>query len=194
MWNVIYLLIAYVLGSIPSALIIGKWFKGIDVRQHGSGNLGATNAFRTLGVKAGSVVLVMDILKGTAGTALGMLAMGTTWHALIFGCAAVLGHVFPLFARFKGGKAVATSAGSILAYSPVLFLVLVISFLLVLYLFKYVSLASMIAGISGSIYSFWIGDWVLIAVTGSLTVFVIIRHWTNIKRIAQKTEPKIKWM
>lgn len=102
------IILAYLIGSIPSGLIVGKLAKGIDIREHGSGNLGATNAFRTLGVKAGSIVIAGDILKGTLATALPFL-MHVDIHPLLAGVFAVLGHVFPVFAKFKGGKAVATS-------------------------------------------------------------------------------------
>lgn len=187
-------MIGYILGSIPFALIVGKVGFNIDVRQHGSGNLGATNVFRTLGVKAGSIVLIADILKGAAATWVGMAIIGATWHPLLFGCAAVLGHVFPLFARFKGGKAVATSAGVLLAFAPVLFVVIIASFLLTLYLSKYVSLSSMVAGIVGTVFAITTGNLILVFVTLGLTLFVVLRHLANIKRIVNKTEPKIKWM
>ncbi len=105
------IILAYVIGSIPSGLVVGKLAKGIDIREHGSGNLGATNAFRTLGVKAGSVVVAADILKGTLAAALPYL-LHVPIHPLLAGVAAVIGHVFPVFAKFKGGKAVATSGAS----------------------------------------------------------------------------------
>ncbi len=97
------IILAYLIGSIPSGLIVGKLAKGIDIREHGSGNLGATNAFRTLGVKAGSVVIAGDILKGTLATALPFL-MHVDIHPLLAGVFAVLGHVFPIFAKFKAVK------------------------------------------------------------------------------------------
>jgi len=115
------IIIAYLLGSIPSALWIGKFFYKTDIRTKGSGNLGATNTFRTLGAKAGIVVTVLDILKGTAATIL-PLAMETPVHPLVLGLIAVVGHMFPVFAKFKGGKAVATSGGILLGYQWPLFL------------------------------------------------------------------------
>lgn len=145
------IILAYLIGSIPSGLIVGKLAKGIDIREHGSGNLGATNAFRTLGVKAGSIVIAGDILKGTLATALPFL-MHVDIHPLLAGVFAVLGHVFPVFAKFKGGKAVATSGGVLLFYAPLLFITMVAVFFIFLYLTKFVSLSSMLTGIYTVIY------------------------------------------
>jgi acyl phosphate:glycerol-3-phosphate acyltransferase len=190
---VLFAIIAYLLGSIPSALIVGKVGYNIDIREHGSGNLGGTNTFRVLGIKAGIIVTLADILKGTVATLIPFF-LDADVYRLAIGIFAVIGHTYPLFAKFKGGKAVATSGGIILGVSPILFGILVLSFLLTLYISKYVSLSSMITGIIGTIAAFFIGDIGLIIVTGVLTIFVIYRHTANIKRIFNKTEPKIKWM
>lgn len=187
------IILAYLIGSIPSGLIVGKLAKGIDIREHGSGNLGASNAFRTLGVKAGSVVIAGDILKGTLATALPFL-MHVDIHPLLAGVFAVLGHVFPIFAKFKGGKAVATSGGVLLFYAPLLFITMVAVFFIFLYLTKFVSLSSMLTGIYTVIYSFFVHDTYLLIVVTLLTIFVIYRHRANIKRIINKTEPKVKWL
>ncbi|MCO4850641.1 MULTISPECIES: glycerol-3-phosphate 1-O-acyltransferase PlsY [Bacillus] len=187
------IILAYLIGSIPSGLIVGKLAKGIDIREHGSGNLGATNAFRTLGVKAGSVVIAGDILKGTLATALPFL-MHVDIHPLLAGVFAVLGHVFPIFAKFKGGKAVATSGGVLLFYAPLLFITMVAVFFIFLYLTKFVSLSSMLTGIYTVIYSLFVHDKYLLIVVTLLTIFVIYRHRANIKRIINKTEPKVKWL
>ncbi|WP_017696513.1 glycerol-3-phosphate 1-O-acyltransferase PlsY [Bacillus subtilis] len=187
------IILAYLIGSIPSGLIVGKLAKGIDIREHGSGNLGATNAFRTLGVKAGSIVIAGDILKGTLATALPFL-MHVDIHPLLAGVFAVLGHVFPIFAKFKGGKAVATSGGVLLFYAPLLFITMVAVFFIFLYLTKFVSLSSMLTGIYTVIYSFFVHDTYLLIVVTLLTIFVIYRHRANIKRIINKTEPKVKWL
>lgn len=187
------IILAYLIGSIPSGLIVGKLAKGIDIREHGSGNLGATNAFRTLGVKAGSIVIAGDILKGTLATALPFL-MHVDIHPLLAGVFAVLGHVFPVFAKFKGGKAVATSGGVLLFYAPLLFITMVAVFFIFLYLTKFVSLSSMLTGIYTVIYSFFVHDTYLLIVVTLLTIFVIYRHRANIKRIINKTEPKVKWL
>ncbi|ATX84086.1 glycerol-3-phosphate acyltransferase [Bacillus velezensis] len=185
------IILAYVIGSIPSGLIVGKLAKGIDIREHGSGNLGATNAFRTLGVKAGSVVIAADILKGTLAAALPYL-LHVPIHPLLAGVA-VIGHVFPVFAKFKGGKAVATSGGVLLFYAPLLFVTMVAVFFVFLFLTKFVSLSSMLTGIYTIIYCLFVKDPYLLVVVTLLTAFVIYRHRANIKRIINKTEPKIKW-
>lgn len=190
---VLYAIIAYLLGSIPFALIVGKVGYKIDIREHGSGNLGATNAFRVLGKRAGAVVVSADILKGTIATVIPLLMDGDVYR-LIIGIFAVIGHTYPLFARFKGGKAVATSGGIILGVSPLLFIIMVLTFLSSLYLTKYVSLSSMITGIVSIIATLILRDIGLIIVVTTLTLFVFYRHKDNIKRIKNKTEPKITWM
>jgi acyl phosphate:glycerol-3-phosphate acyltransferase len=189
----IFAVIAYLLGSIPSGLIVGKLGYNTDIREHGSGNLGGTNTFRVLGVKAGIIVTLADILKGTLATLL-PLFFDAEVYRLGIGIFAVLGHTYPLFAKFKGGKAVATSGGIILGVSPILFGVMIFTFLMTLYISKYVSLSSMITGIFTFIVSIFIGDVGLMIVIAALTLFVIYRHRANIKRIINKTEPKIKWM
>lgn len=120
MKTIILIIIAYLLGSIPSGLWIGKTFYKKDIRQFGSGNSGTTNTFRILGVKAGFAVFLADLLKGTLATSLAYLP-GVDTNPLWFGLAAIVGHVFPVFAKFKGGKAVATSAGMLLGYNPLFF-------------------------------------------------------------------------
>jgi len=190
---VIFAIIAYLFGSIPSALIVGKVGYGLDIREQGSGNLGATNTFRVLGIKAGSIVVLSDILKGTVATLVPLL-FDVDVYRLIIGIFAVIGHTYPIFARFKGGKAVATSGGIILGVSPLLFIIMVLTFLLSLYISKYVSLSSMITGIVSFIVSLFIRDIGIIIVIASLTIFVFYRHKENIKRIKNKTEPKITWM
>lgn len=190
---VLFAIIAYLLGSIPSALIVGKLGYKIDIREHGSGNLGGTNTFRVLGVKAGIIVTAADILKGTLATLI-PLFFDADVYRLAIGIFAVLGHTYPLFARFKGGKAVATSGGIILGVNPILFGVMVLTFLVSLKVSKYVSLSSMITGLVSFIVSIFFGDIGLMIVIAVLTLFVIYRHLANIKRIINKTEPKIKWM
>lgn len=187
-------ILAYLLGSIPSALIVGKLGFKIDIREHGSGNMGATNTFRVLGIKAGSIVTLADILKGTAATLLPFILFDIEIHRVIFGLFAVIGHTYPVFAKFKGGKAVATSGGIILGVNPLLFLIMILSFLLTLYISKYVSLSSMITGIVSVIAAIFFKDVLLIIVLSGLTLFVFYRHIENIKRIKDKTEPKITWM
>src|SRR5690625_564403 len=190
---IIFGLIAYLLGSIPSALLVGKIGFNKDIREHGSGNLGATNAFRVLGMKAGIIVTLSDILKGTVATVIPIL-FDASVHPLLIGLFAVIGHTYPIFAKFKGGKAVATSSGIILGSFPLLFVIMVTTFLLSLYLSKYVSLSSIITGVVTIIISLFYKDIVLIAIISFLTLFVIYRHKENLKRIKNGTEPKITWM
>ncbi|EAC9519821.1 glycerol-3-phosphate 1-O-acyltransferase PlsY [Listeria monocytogenes] len=189
-------LLAYVIGSIPSGLWIGKIFYKKDIRDFGSGNLGATNSFRVLGIKAGSIVIVMDILKGTVATLLPFFFQLNVDHHfwLLTGAFAIIGHSFPLFAGFRGGKAVATSAGVILAYAPLLFVAALVVFLVTLKLSKYVSLSSMIGALAALIISLFMGDWILIILVACIALFVIWRHRANITRIRNGEEPKIKWM
>lgn len=198
---IILLLLAYIIGSIPSGLWVGKLFYNTDIREHGSGNLGGTNTFRTLGKKAGLVVTIMDILKGTAATLLGYLAVFETVnvHPLILGIIAVIGHMFPIFAKFKGGKAVATSGGILLAYNWPLFVLLIVGFFIILKITKMVSLTSMILAVIALIYSIVYyftaeKDWPLIAMLVLIAVFIFYRHRTNIQRIKNGTEPKVKWI
>ncbi len=191
---VLFAIIAYLLGSIPSALIVGKVGYKLDIREHGSGNLGATNTFRVLGIKAGAIVTLADILKGTIATVIPFLIFESDVSALIIGLFAVIGHTYPLFAKFKGGKAVATSSGIILGVSPLLFIIMIASFLITLYISKYVSLSSMITGIVSIIATIIMKNVLLLVMISLLTIFVFYRHKENIKRIKNKTEPKITWM
>ncbi|WP_422123230.1 glycerol-3-phosphate 1-O-acyltransferase PlsY [Planococcus sp. X10-3] len=189
-------LLAYLLGSIPSALWVGKIFYNTDVRTKGSGNLGATNTFRVLGKTAGLIVTILDILKGTAATLLPFF-IDTNVHPLALGLIAVVGHMYPVFAKFKGGKAVATSGGILLGYQWPLFIVAVAVLLIGLKITKMVSLASMIlavvAVIYAIIYAVNTGDYPFLAVILVLATFIFYRHRANISRIRAGTEPKIKW-
>ena len=187
---------AYLLGSIPSGLWIGRKFFQIDIRQHGSGNLGATNSFRILGKKAGTIVLLMDLLKGSISV---LLLKQMDLHGispLIIALFAVIGHTYPLFANFKGGKAVATFAGVILAYQPVLFLIGLGIFILTLAISKMVSFTSMLTISIGVLLSLYFQDMVLTIIALLADIFIIYRHRTNIQRILNGTEPKVdifKW-
>lgn len=188
-------IVSYLLGSIPSGLIVGKAFYGIDIREHGSGNLGATNTFRILGKKAGIIVTLADILKGTIAALLPVwFGVTDQIDPLVAGLVAVVGHMYPVFASFKGGKAVATSGGVLLGCDPLMFVIMLAVFLLCLYITKFVSLSSIIASIVAVIYAIIVQDVPLMIVVSLLSLFVIYRHRANIKRIMNKTEPKIKWM
>ncbi|UTH12768.1 glycerol-3-phosphate 1-O-acyltransferase PlsY [Macrococcus equipercicus] len=193
MTMVLMFLLAYLIGCFPSGLIIGKVFYNKDIRQSGSGNLGTTNTFRVLGKKAGIIVMILDIFKGFIVVFLPLL-FNHEVHGVIIGLFAILGHVYPVFLKFRGGKAVATSAGVIMGVNPILFVAVTITFIIVLYLFKFVSLASIIASIVNFILSIVFMDWILIVIAFVIMLIVIIRHRSNIKRIINKEEPKITWM
>ena len=185
-------LVAYLLGSIPSGLWIGQYFFQKDIRQFGSGNLGSTNAFRVLGTKAGSIVLFCDVFKGFLAMILAMTvfkqeSLSPLWIASF----AVLGHTFPLFASFKGGKAVATFAGMILAYQPLLLLYGLIIFLVLLVITRMVSLTAMVTITAGVLLSLLFNDWTLTAFALAIDIFIIYRHRSNIQRILNGTENKV---
>ncbi len=183
----ILLIIAYLLGSIPSGIWIGKWFFNVDVRQHGSGNIGTTNTYRVLGKKAGTIVMIMDILKGTLATSLPFF-FNVNISPIIFGIFAILGHTFSIFDKFKGGKAVATSAGMLLAIHPILFLCACIFELSFTYITSMVSLASMISFPLIVILLFLDNDPWLGTIGLLLTIFIFIRHRKNIIRIKEGNE------
>ncbi|SYZ78398.1 glycerol-3-phosphate 1-O-acyltransferase PlsY [Trichococcus shcherbakoviae] len=186
----IVIVLAYLLGSIPSGIWIGKYFYQTDIRKYGSGNSGTTNTFRVLGKKAGIIVLIMDMLKGSAATLL-PIWMGVEIHPLLAGVVAALGHTYPLFAGFKGGKAVATSAGIMLAYNPLFFGEAIIAFVIYLYFSRMVSLSSILVSFTAVGLSFFFNDWPLTLVTILLTIFIIYRHRSNIYRIRNGTESKV---
>ncbi|MHC0552266.1 glycerol-3-phosphate 1-O-acyltransferase PlsY [Salinicoccus sp. CNSTN-B1] len=191
--NMILLIFSYLIGAIPFSLLIGKWFYKINLREHGSGNIGTTNTFRILGKKAGIVVLLLDMFKGALPVLIAIM-IDTDMHVFIPGLAAALGHVYSIFLKFKGGKAVATSAGAVLAYNPVLFIILLTVFLTTLKLSKYVSLSSIISAIVFFILSIVFRDYLLIAFSFIIMVVIVVRHSSNIKRIMDGTESKITFM
>ncbi|MDO5374851.1 glycerol-3-phosphate 1-O-acyltransferase PlsY [Staphylococcus rostri] len=184
---------SYLIGSIPSGYLIGKIFFKKDIRNYGSGNTGATNSFRVLGKPAGFAVTFFDIFKGFIVVFL-PLWFSVDVHGLIVGAFSIIGHVYPIYLKFKGGKAVATSAGVLLGVNPLLFLVLIVIFFVILYLTKYVSLSSIIAAVCCVIGSIFVQDYILLAISFIVASLLIYRHTSNIKRILNGTEPKIKWM
>ena len=185
-------LVAYLLGSIPSGLWIGQYFFQKDIRQFGSGNLGSTNAFRVLGKKAGSVVLFCDVFKGFLAMVLAMTVFKQdSLSPLCIASFAVIGHTFPLFASFKGGKAVATFAGMILAYQPLLLLYGLIIFLALLAITRMVSFTAMVTISAGVLLSLLFNDWTLTAFALAIDIFIIYRHRSNIQRILNGTENKV---
>ncbi|MGX7196629.1 glycerol-3-phosphate 1-O-acyltransferase PlsY [Enterococcus olivae] len=198
---ILLFLAAYLLGSIPSGVWIGKLFFKKDIRDFGSGNTGTTNTFRVLGKKAGIVVMAMDILKGTLATSLPMIFHETTLNPLWFGVAAILGHTFSIFVGFKGGKAVATSAGMLLAYQPLFFLYSTAIFVVALFVTSMVSLSSMIAAVLITLSTIFLSaiapvilpthDWLLTIIAVAVTAFIFYRHKENIQRIKDGTENKV---
>lgn len=186
------ILIAYILGSIPFALMVGKLVAGTDIRNFGSGNLGGTNAFRVLGWKVGLTVIAADIFKGALATYLGLVSGGEV-VAMLAGVAAALGHCYPLFAGFKGGKGVATGAGVFLVLAPKVILTGAVVFALTLFLFRFVSLASitgaLAVGISAVVFRM---HPVLIVVSWLLVAFVIYRHRANLVRLFNGSEHRVK--
>lgn len=202
MMIIVMLLLSYLIGAFPSGFVIGKLFFKKDIRQFGSGNTGATNSFRVLGRPAGFLVTFLDIFKGFITVffplwlpvhADGPISTFFT-NGLIVGLFAILGHVYPVYLKFQGGKAVATSAGVVLGVNPILLLILAIIFFIVLKIFKYVSLASIVAAICCVIGSLIIQDNILLVVSFLVSIILIIRHRSNIARIFRGEEPKIKWM
>ncbi|HHW5454658.1 TPA: glycerol-3-phosphate 1-O-acyltransferase PlsY [Staphylococcus aureus] len=202
MMIIVMLLLSYLIGAFPSGFVIGKLFFKKDIRQFGSGNTGATNSFRVLGGPAGFLVTFLDIFKGFITVffplwlpvhADGPISTFFT-NGLIVGLFAILGHVYPVYLKFQGGKAVATSAGVVLGVNPILLLILAIIFFIVLKIFKYVSLASIVAAICCVIGSLIIQDYILLVVSFLVSIILIIRHRSNIARIFRGEEPKIKWM
>lgn len=195
--NVLLLLTAYLLGSIPSGLWIGQAFFKINIREHGSGNTGTTNTFRILGPKAGTLVFLIDFFKGTLATLLPILLHAQGISPIVFGLVAVLGHTFPIFAQFKGGKAVATSAGMLMGFAPAFCFYLILVFALCLYLTSMVSMSSVVAAgaaILGALLfptiPFLLTNYDLLftVIIVFLGIFVIIRHKENIQRIVKKEE------
>lgn len=200
-WLLISCVIGYLLGSIPFALVIGKVFYKTDIRTKGSGNLGGGNAGRVLGKKAGLAVMTLDILKVTLAIFLASLLPGGEINLIAAGLAAALGHCFPVFAKFKGGKAVATMYGFLFGmmvvggYSPWCFFLPLLAFLIILYLTKIIALASIGSALAVTVYL-----WLTVGFTPvvwALLVFdalIIWRHRANLKRIVKHEENKIRWM
>jgi glycerol-3-phosphate acyltransferase PlsY len=197
------LIMAYLCGSIPTAVWIGQAFYGVDVREYGSGNAGATNTFRVLGKKAGIPVMLIDILKGWTATNLAyFIGVSTTGaynsvsytnYALALGVAAVMGHLFPIFAGFRGGKGVATLFGMILAIHLHAALLCVGVFIIVLLITKYVSLSSITAG-----FVYTIGVTFIFPSNRSIVIYgmcifilILVTHQKNIERLLKRKESKV---
>ncbi len=194
-------LIGYFLGSIPFALVIGKLIYKKDIRNYGSGNLGGGNAGRVLGKKAGLSVMTLDILKVTLAIFLASLFAKEELVMIVAGLSAAAGHCFPVFANFKGGKAVATMYGFLFGmalvggYSLLIFFLPLIVFLIILYLTKIIALGSIGSAVVNTIYIYFSTDSMpLFWASVIFTVMIIVRHRKNIERILKNKENKITWM
>lgn len=195
--------VAYLLGAIPWALIIGKRFYGIDVRECGSGNLGATNVLRALGAKAAVATLVLDAAKGAAavGVAVWLVPIATygepahQWAMVVATLSAILGHSYSPYIGFRGGKGVATAAGALLILAPYTWPFLLGTWLVVLVIFRIVSLGSVIIAIEFPLLCLWLypGDMPIIIFAFVTAALVVWRHHTNIARIFRGQEPKISF-
>lgn len=186
------IIIAYLLGSIPSGLWIGLHFYHKDLRHYGSGNIGTTNTFRILGNKAGTIVFIMDVLKGSLATCLPYLFHSPV-NPLFIGFFAAMGHVFSIFDHFKGGKAVATSSGILLAYNPLLFFVGMVIFMVTLLLTSMVSVGSLVVVSSITIIAICLHDWVLSTLGIIITIGVFYLHRSNIQRIMNGQESMVSF-
>ena len=200
--NLLGLLVAYLVGSIPSAVWVGRTFYNIDVREYGSGNAGATNTFRVLGRKPGIVVLIMDILKGFLAVKLAFIIGDYDSQSpefidfeLALAVCGIMGHIFPVFVGFRGGKGVATMLGILIGIHPQAALICALSFIVTLYFSGYVSLSSMISGIV-----FPIVIMVFYSTNSSINIFslaiailILVTHQRNIERIIRREESRVKW-
>ncbi len=197
----VLLIFAYFIGSIPTALIISKSFFNIDIREYGSGNMGATNTFRILGSKYGTIVMIGDMLKGILAVSLYNLLpyyltneLDRTNLMIGLGLAAVIGHIYPIWAGFRGGKGVATLFGMVLAIQPIVAINCVAVFLLVLYLTRYVSLSSILAGVALPICVLWIYNekevfYRVFAV--AVAALIVLTHQKNISRLLKGNEGRV---
>ena len=203
-YSVSALLIAYLFGSIPNAVWIGQAFYGIDVREYGSGNAGATNTFRVLGKKAGISVMLLDIFKGYTATNLAyLIGLSVTGsqnsvqfvnYQLALGISAVMGHLFPVFAGFRGGKGIATLFGMILAVQSQAAMLCVLTFIIVLLITKYVSLSSILAGFTFPLSIIFIFQSPLRSVVlygMCICVLILVTHQKNIERLLKGKESKV---
>jgi glycerol-3-phosphate acyltransferase PlsY len=189
------LLAAYLLGAFPSSYVVARTLRGIDLRQHGSGNLGATNAFRVLGWKAATPVFILDILKGWFPTYFFAKWDGSPdWRwALAYGAAAIVGHVFSVYVRFKGGKGVATGAGVFMALAPAAVLIGLVVWGTLLFLTGTVSIASITAAAVLPVAVWLLGaPTIVLGLAIGLSAFVIYAHRANIKRLLRGEEPSFK--
>lgn len=200
--EILILILAYLFGSIPWALVIGKVFYKTDIRNHGSGNLGGSNAGRVLGKKAGVAVIALDALKALLSVVLAKVMNMSDTICVLAGLMCCVGHCFPIFANFKGGKAVATTVGFVIGISVlithefmIMSLIPIVTFFVVLKTTKFVSLSSMIAIGMAAVCAFIAQDNLVISLSITvLWLFVCYRHKANIGRLLKGNETKITWM
>ena len=188
---IVYAVLAYFIGSIPSGLIIGKTFFNIDVRQYGSKNIGATNTYRVIGLKAALPVFLCDALKGAAGVVL--LSSYGPMYMILGGILAMMGHNWSIFLGLKGGRGVATGLGVLIALSPLVALLCFLVWGIIVYFTKIVSLGSIVAAALVPVLMYVTGEsyW-FVGFGGLAALFVIVRHWDNIKRLLAGNELKVE--
>ena len=196
----LFIVISYLVGSIPVAVWIGKKYRGIDIREHGSQNAGATNTFRVFGQKLGWIVLTLDVTKGFFASILPLFIADNysenqlLLFQLVTSLACIIGHVFPIFAQFRGGKGVASSLGIIIGINPVSAAISLGIFIIIFLLFKYVSLGAIITAISYPFVSYFLvkeDTRVMIIFTILLGFLIIISHRKNIKRLINGEENRM---
>lgn len=197
--TVIFVIMAYLMGSIPTGVWIGKKFRNIDIREHGSKNTGTTNAYRVLGAKYGLIVLLSDVLKGFIPVYVAALSGIAGLPLIIVGVVAIVGHSLSIFLNFKGGKGVATSLGVFLFLIPKVMLILIGVFILVSFITRYVSLASIVCAVLLPILTYFlpvrtgIPKMPLVIINFLIGSFVVYKHRDNIRRIVKGEESKFKF-
>lgn len=195
-------IVSYLIGSMPTALWVGKAFYGLDIREHGSGNSGATNTFRVLGKKAGSAVLLIDIIKGLTAASLvrylPFVEIGTIKFVnlqLLFGLSSVLGHIFPIYCNFKGGKGIATLVGMVLGIHYLSALACIMLFVVILFSTRYVSLSSILSALAFPLIAVLVyknEEPMFIAFGIAAAIMVVLTHQKNIVRLVAGNENKAK--
>lgn len=186
-------ILGYLIGSVPNGLLLGKTLWNVDLREHGSKNIGATNAYRTLGALPAALIFITDLLKGIIGVWLGSYLVGTPLAMVVGGIVAIIGHSWSIFLRFTGGKGVATGLGVIAMLMPEVTLIIFAVWFITVYFTKYVSLGSVIAAALVPICSYFFSEPIEYLYFSILAaVFIIYRHKSNLYRLFNGTESKIK--
>jgi glycerol-3-phosphate acyltransferase PlsY len=189
---IVLFVLAYLAGSIPFGVVVGKVFYGVDVREHGSGNVGTTNVFRVLGKKAGAVVMVLDILKGYIPAAIAA-ALFTPWAAIFIAAAPVVGHIYSIFLKGRGGKGIATGAGVVLALVPLAFIIIFATWIALILLTRYVSVASLVAAVLVPVLTIAFDEPLPYQIAGVLVAILVWwAHRGNIQRLLGGEEHRVK--